>query len=106
MTTKPSLYEWYTFLPPEIRGGAYISAGGEMAFSRPDAMRVASLLQEQGYGITSIETWLPSCPGPVPLIDDWDETNAIPALDFVETFDLENKYGRSRGLPVYFSVDA
>ena len=104
--TKPDLYEWYALLPPDILDRAYTSAEGEMAFGRPDALRVVSLLQERDYRIGSIETWLPSRPGPVPLIDDWDETSAIPALRFIETFDLENKYGRDRGLPVYFSIDA
>jgi hypothetical protein len=105
--TKSPIYDWYSPLPADILGRAYMSGGGEMAFNRTDAARGVNLRQERGYKVASIETWIPCCPGPMPLIDDWDETSsAISAQKFIETFDLENKYGHERGLPVFFCIDA
>jgi hypothetical protein len=99
------IFAWHSLLPPETVRQAYRSYE-EMAWPRPDAEQVINLLQAEGYKIVSIDTWLPTTPGPTPLIRDWDGTRAISALDFVKTFDPENKLGENLGLETYFNIDA
>ncbi len=97
--------EWYADLPREILGRAY-NSNGELAWARSDAIWIVEFLQKNGFRVVDIETWLPTRPGPTPLIDDWDETRGGSALAFVQTFAWEPLDEADRGLKVHFTMIA
>jgi len=93
---------WVSILPEDILRRAYHSEN-ELAWNRSDALRVATILQDRGYRIIGVDTWLPTRPGPTPLIEDWYESHALSALDFIKTFEPNKAYGGHDGMIVYFN---
>ena len=62
----------YAILPPDLlRCASYTSHGG-LAWARADALAMLRVIEARGYGIFSVEPWLPTRPGPTPLIEDCD----------------------------------
>ncbi len=104
--TKKAIFTWYGFLPLELLRRAYSSQGGELAWARADALAVVELLVARGFRIFSVDTWLPTQPGPTPLIDDWFCSNAMSASDFIRTFQRVPAEAVSIGLVPYFAIDA
>ena len=80
--------KWHSILSPELFNRAYKESHGELAWQKPDALTVASLLQDQGYQILGVDVWLPTRPGPTPLIRDWDEKYPMSCIDYIEMFEL------------------
>jgi hypothetical protein len=80
--------EWHSRLSPELLNRAYKESPGELAWPKSDAVKVAAMLQDQGYQILGIDAWLPTRPGPTPLIRDWDETYPMSCTDYIKTFEL------------------
>ena len=54
--------EWYDYLPNDIRDRAY-DFRGELAWARSDAIWIVEFLQNNGFRVLDIETWLPTRPG-------------------------------------------
>ncbi len=79
---------WHSLLSPELLSRAYKESPGELAWLKPDAVKVARLLQDLGYHILGVDAWLPTRPGPTPLIRDWDETYPMSCIDYINTFEL------------------
>lgn len=104
--TKKDVFTWYDFLPLELLHRAYSSQGGELAWARADALAVVDLLVARGFRIFSIDTWLPTRPGPTPLIDDWFCDNAMSASDFIRTFQRVSAEAAREGFVPYFAIDA
>ena len=98
-------FAYYTILPRDLLDRAYV-AGRERAWVRADAVRVVTILQERGYRILDVETWLPTRPGPTPLIDDWDEDRPMSATAFIETFQWKPTDDAGRDLEVVFNISA
>ncbi len=59
-----------------------------------------------GFRVLDVETWLPTRPGPTPLINDWDEARGGSALAFVQTFAWKPIDAAHRGLDVHFTMIA
>ena len=95
-------FAWYFILPQELVDRAHQS-GQELAWARDDALRVADLLQRHGYCIAGVDTWLPTRPGPSPLIDDWSVDRPLSATQFIETFRWDPTEATDRELPVHFN---
>jgi hypothetical protein len=101
--------EWYRLLPPSLGEAAYKS-GNKMAWSKEGALRVIALLEENGYSIDGVDVWLPTKPGPTPLIRDWDsekiDSKALPATPaaFVCSFQLNSPEGATPGLEPVFNI--
>ena len=103
---------WYAILPPDLVQRAYRAsdarlAWDELAWTRPDALAVARFVQERGYDVFSIEPWLPTRPGPTPLIDDWaqEDDRGMSAEEFITTFRWTPTESEDAGLEVYFAID-
>ena len=96
--------EWHSILPQDLLGRAYRASNGELAWARSDAIEVARTLLNKEYQILAIETWLPTRPGPSPLIDDWDENRAVSPVDFIKTFQWEMIDPAHLGLQPYFNI--
>lgn len=97
--------DWYDRLPRELFDRAYDSHG-ELAWCRLDALRIGAWLEAEGYKIIGIDTWLPTYPGPTPLIDDWDKRRGMSALVFIRTFSSEPWHDERRGRKVFFALMA
>ena len=96
---------WYSLLPRDILDRAY-KAGGELAWTRADALRVVALVGSHGYRVIGVDTWLPTRPGPTPLVDDWDESRPMSATAFIETFRWKPTDDADRHLDVVFNISA
>ncbi len=97
--------DWYGHLPRELIDRAY-DADGELAWCRPDALRIGAWLEAEGYSIIGINTWLPTYPSPTPLIDDWNERRGLSALVCIQTFSSEPWHDERRGPKVFFALMA
>jgi len=60
-------------------------AGAELAWPRDQALRVLDLLNKKKYIIVGVETWIPTKPGPTPLINDWTPERAKKSDSFPQT---------------------
>ena len=98
-------FAYYAILPRDLLDRAYL-AGRERAWARADSIRVVTILQEHGHRILDVETWLPTRPGPTPLIDDWDESRPMSAIAFIKTFRWEPMNDADRDLEVVFDISA
>ncbi len=103
--TGTGAFTYYALLPPDLLARAYM-AGRERAWTRADAVRVVTILRERGHRVLDVETWLPTRPGPTPLIDDWDEDRPMSAIAFIETFRWKPTDGADRDLDVVFNISA
>lgn len=65
-------FDWHDLLPASYRDPAYLF-GSEYAWPRDMAIEVISLLERHGRRVIGVETWIPTRPGPTPVIYDWDE---------------------------------
>jgi uncharacterized protein YfaT (DUF1175 family) len=62
----------------------------EWVWPRENALHIIYWLNANGYSVTGIGPWLPTQPGPTPLINDWypgRKLNSahVTAKEFVET---------------------
>src|SRR4051812_21128073 len=93
MKMEKNWMDWYKILPPDLVQSAYKSAN-ELAWPKEQALRVVDLLNANGYVILGVDSWLPTKPGPSPLIFDWDvsrhaNSDKIPntPAGFIQQFD-------------------
>jgi hypothetical protein len=101
--------DWYDLLPSDLRQSAYKSQGGELAWSRPDALRVISILECSGHKIRGVDTWIPTNPGPTPYIYDWAESRVDKlgsATEFVQKFNWSKSDADRIRLEPYFNISA
>ena len=100
--------EWYALLPPSLSVRAY-RCHGELAWDRPDALQVVSLVQQHDYKVTLIEIWLPTHPGPtlsLQFVYDWTEEYKISAAEFIKTFQWDDRDRGFIGKAPYFNISA
>ncbi len=107
--------KWYEYLPSDLLAAAYMS-GPEMAWSRPDSIRVVDALTKNGCAVIGVDIWLPTLPGPTiptPFVYDWDvyhtantaSGNAL-AKQFITEFQWDPRDRSHRGAEPYFNITA
>ena len=94
----PNMSSITKMLPKMLVDRAF-SANNEYAWSRPDALKVISLLSGAEVRILGVDVWVPSPGGPIipaPFIYDWSERDAADrktpfasASEFVEGFEWD-----------------
>jgi len=104
--------EWYDLLPTDLAKAAY-RANDEMAWSRPDAIRVVELLTANRYVVLGVDIWLATQPVPTiptPLVYDWaltvDHPSAKLATEFIRDFSWAPFDKRHHGMEPYFNITA
>ena len=102
--------EWHDLLPASYRNPAYLF-GDEYAWPRDMAIKVISLLERRDRRVIGVDTWIPTRPGPTPVIYDWDENRhtRIPGFgrtpsEFVRTFSWDMAKVDERELQPYFNL--
>jgi hypothetical protein len=104
------LMDWYGLLTLALMEAAYKAENGEMAWSREDALAVASILQRNGYEIFGVDVWIPTTPGPTPYLHDWSRDRsssgevAISAPQFIATFKWDPSHGELRLTEPFFNI--
>lgn len=103
--------EWYTFLPPDLLQGVH-KYDNEWVWCREQALPIMDWLNANGHVVTDIETWMPTLPGPTPLINNWNQNRAYPsppfpmlARNFIATFTPDSSE-QITGFAVAFNISA
>lgn len=104
--------EWYPLLPPDLKQAAY-KTGNEWAWPKQQALQVIDFLDSNGCVVDGVEPWLPTKPGPTPLIRDWPQVNLSrnnshpqTAKEFVQNFELIPSERSTAGLAPVFNISA
>ena len=101
---------WERLIPDRFRDSAY-ERDGEYAWPRDEALQVLAVLNEHHCHILGVDVWVPTRPGPSPVIYDWDETRTgvrpnfpkDPA-DFIRFFTYEMGSVFDQPLPPHFNL--
>jgi len=102
--------QWYVLLPANLKDTAY-STGKELAWPKQEALQVINLLTANSYAVFVVEPWLPTKPGPTPLVRNWPEVNSarnnlppLTAEEFVQNFELIPSERNLNGLTPVFNI--